>query len=96
MTNLFLFLGIGFGIAYVIFLLLPSIRQGKAAGVESMAERKAAAYCFYGALFSFLVFIYLSTRKILWVIIAIPLIYLVQTVLQLISGAVIRAILKKP
>jgi len=89
MTQLFLFLGIGFGIVYLIILFMPS-------KVENMAYRKAIGYCGLSASLSFLIFIYLSTRKILWVIIAIPLIYLVQTVLQLISGAVIRAILKKP
>jgi len=42
-------------------------------------------------LISFLVFIYLSTRKILWTILAIPLIYLIQFILQMMSGAAIRA-----
>lgn len=95
MTNVFLFLGIGCGVAYVIFLVRPSFREQKVAPVESMAERKAAAYCFYGALLSLLVFVYLSTRKVLWVILAVPLIYLVQIIIQIVAGAAIRAIYKK-
>ena len=89
MTNLFLFLALGFGIVYLILLFMPSF-------VENMIARKIIGFCFMAASFSFLVYLYLSTRKILWVIIAVPLIFLGQIILQLISGAVIRAILKKP
>ena len=84
MTQLFLFSGIGLAIVYFILLLMNKGGWG------------FGAFFLYGYIFSFVVFIYLSTRKILWAIIAIPLIYLAQIILQLISGAVIRAILKKP
>ena len=84
MTTLFLVLGIGFGIVYAVILFMPS-------SVENMKLRAAIGFCFYGALISFLVFIYLSTRKILWTILAIPLIYLIQFILQMMSGAAIRA-----
>jgi len=96
MTILFLVLGIGFWIAYLFMLIRSLFKKKEAAIVENMTERKTAGKFFYGALFSFLIFIYLLTRNILWTILAIPLIFLIQIIFQIVSGAIVRAAWKKP
>jgi hypothetical protein len=79
MMQLFLMLGIGLAIIYATLLYL-----NKGGGVRG-------GYWYFACMVSFLIHIYLSTRKVLLVIIAIPMLIVAGFVLAIIVGYIKKA-----
>jgi len=81
--HIFLYLAIGFVLLYFVLLLRPTKAIGGRYG-------KFVGLCFILSALSMLVFIFLYKRSVWLVLIAVPLIYLAQIILQIISGAIVR------
>jgi hypothetical protein len=83
--EILLYVSFGFLVLYVLLMMIPRHLY--------MWERYLAGFFYYGFCISFLVVIYLWKRSVWICLIAIPILFIVQYPLQIIAGAVARAIM---